>query len=165
MHFSKKHSIMAQDIGARLWGINVSQDPQNYMQYTPINTAAYIGGPFQCFMKGNECFYDERLPLKEDYDMTLQQLNRYRVVLRFNKFFYAVRQAEQTGGCATYRNYEREQQQFEALQRKWGSRIVRRDERDRSNKLKCEKVRQDFNPILKVPIKGCNNAKRQGQER
>ena len=70
--FLEKYSRMAEEIGAKFWGININQDCQNYRHYTPFSTVSYIGGPFQCFLKGNECFYDERLPLKEDYDMTLQ---------------------------------------------------------------------------------------------
>ncbi|WP_143435191.1 MULTISPECIES: hypothetical protein [Lactobacillus] len=98
--------------------------------------------------------YDERLPLKEDYDMTLQQLNKYRKVLRVNKFFYRVKQAENVGGCASYRNFEFEKEQLNALVNKWGSKIVRMDNADRSHNLKKEKKKIDFNPIIKPPIKG-----------
>lgn len=65
------------------------------------------------FLRGNECFYDEALPLKEDYDMTLQQLRRHRIALRLNKYFYRVKQSEQVGGCATYRNLDKEREQLE----------------------------------------------------
>lgn len=57
------------------------------------------------------------------------------------------------GGCAQYRNMEREKQQFEMLQKKWGSKIVRLDT---SNKGRSKKDRKyiDYNPIIKIPIKG-----------
>ena len=118
--FIAKYSLLAREIGAFFWGINVSDDKQFYREYSPFSTVSYIGGPFQCFLKGNECLYDERLPLKEDYDMTLQQLNRHRVALRVNKFFYRVKQACQPGGCATYRNLKREKEQLILLRKKWG---------------------------------------------
>lgn len=153
--FVEKHSILAKDIGAKFWGINVSDDKQCYREYSPFSTTAYVGGPFQCFLKGNDCYYDERLPLKEDYDMTLQQLNKHRVVLRCNKFYYRVKQAENVGGCATYRNLEREMSQLRLLQKKWGSRIVKIDENKRShNSGKSRAKTFDFNPIIRVPIKG-----------
>lgn len=152
--FLEKYSIQAMDIGAKFWGININPDAQCYRHYSPFSTTSYIGGPFQAFLKGNECFYDERLPLKEDYDMTLQQLNRYRVVFRVNKFHYVVKQAEQAGGCATYRNFEREKSQLELLQKKWGKHIVKNDCTDRSHKSTKEKTKIDFNPVIKVPIKG-----------
>ena len=49
-------------------------------------------------------------------------------------------------------NRQREKEQFDLLQRKWGSEIVREDT---SNKGKTKKVKKfDYNPIVKVPIKG-----------
>ena len=151
--FIEKYSRLCEGFGFKFWGINCNIDAMSYSQNIPFSTVAYIGGPFQCFLRGNECRYDESLPLKEDYDMALQNCNRYRGCLRVNKYHYVVKQAEQAGGCATYRNYVREQQQFEALRDKWGSRIVREDKSNKG-KTKKEKVRIDFNPIIKVPIKG-----------
>lgn len=153
--FIAKYSICAKELGAYFWGVNVNADKQCYREYTPFSTVSYIGGPFQCFLKGNDCYYDEALPLKEDYDMTLQQLNKHRVALRVNKFYYQVKQAENEGGCATYRNFDREKSQLMALRRKWGSDIVHIDKSCRSHK--SEKVRGntfDFNPVIIVPIKG-----------
>ena len=151
--FLEKYSIMAEDIGAKFWGVNCVSDNMAYKGYNPFATRGYIGGPFQCFLKGNRCWYDEDLPLKEDYDMTLQQLNKERVVLRVNYYHYHCEQSTIAGGCAAYRNREREAQQFAALQRKWGGAIVKRDT---SNKGKSKKLKawDDYNPIIKVPIKG-----------
>ena len=155
--FLLKYSYLAKELGVYFWGVNVNQDKQNYREYSPFSFKSYIGGPFQCFLKGNNCWYDENLPLKEDYDMTIQQLNINRKVLRVNKFFYIVKQSEQAGGCATYRNFKREKEQFELLQKKWGKKIVKMDNsKSRSNNLKKRKNenRFDYNPIIKVPIKG-----------
>lgn len=152
--FIEKYSILAQDIGAFLWGVNVNKDPQSYMAYTPFNTSSFIGGPFHCFLKGNDCFYDEELPLKEDYDMTIQQLNKHRVVLRVNKFHYDCKQSEQAGGCATYRNLEREKEQVLKLQTKWGSKIVKIDRGGKNHNIVRKRTTIDYNPIIKVPIKG-----------
>lgn len=153
--FIEKYSTLAGEWGARFWGINVNPDPQCYRENVPFSTISYIGGPFQVFLKGNECFYDERLPLKEDYDMTIQQINRYRIALRINKFFYRVQQAEQSGGCAVYRNLEMERIQLELLRKKWGSKIVKMDCQDRSHKGKKKHgVAFDFNPVIRVPIRG-----------
>jgi len=152
--FLEKYSILAKEWGAYFWGLNIAPDKQNYREYTPFSLSSYIGGPFQCFLKGNECLYDERLYLKEDYDMTLQHLNEYRKVLRLNKFFYEAKQSEQIGGCAVQRNLKVEQEQFELLQMKWGGKIVSRDKSDRSHNRKKVKTRQDYNPVIRVPIKG-----------
>jgi len=151
--FLEKYSTMAQDLGAKFWGLNCNADSMAYRHYTPFSMAAYIGGPFQCFLRGNRCWYDENLPLKEDYDMTLQQLNLERVVLRLNAYHYYCDQSNIAGGCAAVRNREKEAQQFNELQKKWGGAIVKRD---KSNKGKTEKLKawDDYNPIIKIPIKG-----------
>lgn len=147
--FIYKYTIMAQDIGAYLWGVNLNQDARAFRHSNPFNTASVILGPFSCHLKGSEIRYDERLPLKEDYDLALQHLNKYRKVLRLNKFHYRCKQSEQAGGCAAYRNYESEKAQFELLQRKWGKGIVRLDKASKKNNYKI-----DYNPIIQVPIKG-----------
>lgn len=150
--FLEKYTLMAQDMGVKFWGINVNCDNMTYRHFTPFSTTSYIGGPFQCFLRGNRCYYDENLPLKEDYDMTLQQLESERAVLRVNYYHYICKQSKQAGGCATYRNRVREQEQFDLLQQKWGSKIVKCDttNKGRSNKTKLT----DYNPIIKPPIKG-----------
>lgn len=117
--FVEKYSVLCSDLGFKFWGCNCNQEPLSYKQTIPFSFSSYIGGPFQCFLK-NPLRYDESLPLKEDYDMTLQQCRKYRGCLRLNFAFYRCKQSEQKGGCATYRNYAREKQQFEALRKKWG---------------------------------------------
>lgn len=118
--FLEKYSIMAEDLGAKLWGINCNSDVMAYRHCSPFSMVSYICGPFQTFLKGNKCKYDENLPLKEDYDMTLQQLNKERKVLRINSYHHNCEQSTIKGGCATYRNIARERQQLELLQKKWG---------------------------------------------
>jgi hypothetical protein len=148
----EKYSIIASDMGAKFWGVNCNCDPMAYRHNTPFSTRSYIGGPFQCFLKGNRCRYDENLPLKEDYDMTIQQLNMERVVLRVNAYHYLCKQSEQKGGCATYRNRQREEEQLEALRRKWGGQIVKIDTSNKGQTTKEKRL--DYNPIIRIPIKG-----------
>ncbi len=50
------------------------------------------------------------------------------------------------GGCADYRTIQKEKEQFDLLQKKWGSKIVKRDNGSKTN--------YDINPIIKVPING-----------
>ena len=143
--FVQHATRLALDGGVKLWGINCVSDPNAYREFTPFNFVAYIGSPFSGHCK-TDLFYDERLPLKEDYDLTLQHLYKYRKVLRVNAYHYFVDQAKQGGGCATYRSSSRERQQFELLQQKWGKRIIRKD--TASRRL------FDFNPILDFPLNG-----------
>lgn len=143
--FCEQQAILCNDFGFKFWGLNCVTDKGAYREYSPIGTLQYIGGPFQAHLK-NPIRYDENLPLKEDYDITLQHVLKHGGCLRVNYAHYSVKQSEQPGGCATYRNLDYEKRQFFDLQRKWGKDIICRD--------KTSKKSFDYNPILKVPIKG-----------
>lgn len=146
---------LAEQWGAFFWGLNCAVDKGVYREYTPFSTTAYIGGPFQAH-RPNPIRYDEALPLKEDYDMTLQHANRFRLVLRFNAYMYKVKQNEQAGGCAAYRTIAAEMAQFDLLAKKWGPRVVQRDSGASKQKVRGAGVGAgyDINPIVRVPISG-----------
>lgn len=152
VQFLEKYSVMCEELGFKLWGVNLNQDALSYRQYSPFSTNSVILGPFSCHLRNN-IRYDVNLPLKEDYDLAIQHLNKYRGILRLNKFHYNCKQSKQAGGCATYRNYQREEEQLKLLQKKWGKEIVKIDNVKNSN-MKKEKKELDYNPIIKIPIKG-----------
>ncbi len=152
MDFLEKYTLLCEEFGFKLWGVNINQDSLSYRQYAPFSTTSVILGPFSCHLK-NDIRYDEDLPLKEDYDLAIQHLEKYRGILRLNMYHYNCKQSKQAGGCATYRNYDRERQQLELLQKKWGSDIVKFDTVENSNQKKKSK-QLDYNPIIKIKIKG-----------
>ena len=140
---------LAEDLDVRFWGLNCLADKGAYREYTPFGTRSYIGGPFQAH-RNNPLRYDEIILLKEDYDMTLQVLNKFRKNLRLNMYHYMCDQATLLGGCADYRSVAKEMEQNKLLQEKWGANIVKEDGSNKSNKIKV----YDINPVIKVPIKG-----------
>lgn len=154
--FLQKYSLVAKELGAKIWGLNCNQDKQSYREYTPFSMVSYVSSPFTVHLP-NPIRYDEKYSLKEDYDLTLQHLDKYRRVLRLNKFFYVVKQAGsgsgQTGGCSLYRNVKKEMDQILALQNKWGPRIVKHDFNQRSHSSK-KKKNFDINPVINCPIRG-----------
>lgn len=144
--FCSNMSVVCDELDFKLWGLNTNPDKGNYKEYHPFSFINFIGCPFHAHLKGSELRYDEDLPLKEDYDFTLQNIKKYGGCLRVNYANYDVKQSEQAGGCSNMRSLKKEKQQFFALQRKWGKDIIKRD--------KGSKRSFDFNPIMKVPIKG-----------
>jgi hypothetical protein len=140
---------LAEDLDIHFWGVNCLADKGAFREYSPFGMCQYIGGPFQAHRK-NDLRYDEIIYLKEDYDMSLQVLNKYRKNLRMNMYHYVCEQATLKGGCAEYRNVEREMEQNQMFRKKWGSKIVKFDTSNKSSKGK----KFDINPIIKIPIKG-----------
>ena len=138
---------MILDCNLMYGGVNIAApaDKGAYREYTPFSFISPVLGPF-CIHVANQYRYDESMPLKEDYDMSLQQLKNNKGILRANAYSYKVKQATNLGGCSTSRNSKTEKQQFEMLQKKWGTKIVKYD--------KSSKKSFDFNPIIKTPLKG-----------
>ena len=143
--FCSKMSLTCNELDFKLWGMNTNPDKGNYKEYHPFSFINFIGCPFHAHLK-SDLRYDEDLPLKEDYDFTLQNIKKYGGCLRVNYANYDVKQSEQAGGCSNMRSLKKEKQQFFALQKKWGKDIIKRD--------KTSKRSFDFNPTMKVPIKG-----------
>ena len=146
IEFCEKATLLCKEYGFKHWGLNCVIDKGAYREYTPFGTLQYIGSPFSGHLKDSIIRYDEKLSLKEDYDITLQHIKKHGGALRINFANYEVKQAEQTGGCATYRNLEKEKEQFFMLQKKWGKDIITRDKKSKRS--------FDFNPIMKVPTHG-----------
>lgn len=158
--FLQKYTVLAQDLGTPLWGVNVNMDKQCYREYTPFSFTSVVLAPFMVHIDP-VCRFDETMPLKEDYDFCLQTLNAHRKILRVNKFHYLVKQGGsrtgqgQTGGCASMRSLDEEKRQLGLLQKKWGQRIVQVDALDNSRSHKSSKTKSfDINPVIRIPIGG-----------
>ena len=147
-HF-ERIQIMAQDMGAMYGGFDYSSDNMKLKDMTPFGLTHTISGSFMGFLN-NELRFDERIPLKEDYDYSIQNCNIYRKVLRINNAYMVKKDHANKGGCAGYRTIEREKEQLKLLQKKWGNKIVKTDVRQRGNKIRTF----DLNPIIRIPIKG-----------
>jgi hypothetical protein len=144
--------FLAKEFGVKLWGISLIPDKAAYREMTPFSLSKMILGPFTGFILPVECRYDEKLPLKEDYDFCIQMLNKYRKILRFNYVAYDVDLHKMEGGCSTYRTLDIEKAQLKLLRKKWGGNIVKTDTSTRPW-ARREKI-YDLNPVVKVPIPG-----------
>lgn len=132
---------LATDIGTGLAGLNVQYDPKFYRARTPFSFLSVVLAPYHVHIN-NPLRYDESLPLKDDYDMWLQAIQKWHKTVRFNKWVYKVDHHDTPGGCADYRRMSVEREQLERLQKKWGKAIVRFN------------LQRSVNPVLRVPIPG-----------
>lgn len=152
--FVRMHSQLCLDWGFGMWCCNYNEDKALYKQYAPFGTTKGALGQFLVFVR-NELQFDESLPLKEDYDMALQQLNRYRGVLCVNYAYVAGDFGNLKGGTAVRRNMQAEREQYAAFKRKWGSKVVRGCKSKRHSLGKELVGGYDYShPIVKAPIRG-----------
>lgn len=140
---------LCADFDSRLWGINIIGDKGSYREYSPFSLSNPISASFMGFLN-NELRFDERIPLKEDYDYCIQNCNLYRKVLRLNFAYMIKKDHANLGGCAESRTISFEMEQLDLLQKKWGKSIVKKDKTQRGKRTKGF----DINPIIKIPIGG-----------
>lgn len=143
-HLLWQGNILARDLETPFWGINVQVDRRFYREYTPFSITNVVLGPFQAFTadRPDDLRYDEDLWLKEDYDLSLRVLHRWHRILRMNAYHYQVDHFNEAGGQVEHRNMPEEIRQLNALQRRWGSDVVK------------VQLHRSLNPIIKVPLKG-----------
>ncbi len=137
---------LAYQWGCPLFGFNLNTDGRNYQQYKPFTLTQPILGPC-CGHLEHDLLYDPKMDLKEDYDISIQALNKYRKILRYNKFAVDADHKDNKGGCVSYRTLEREAAACKAIEKKWGTRIIH------YNTAKG-KYTSYLNGIVNVPIQG-----------
>lgn len=71
------------------------------------------------FVKPSEPRFDNNLSLKEDYDFTLQHIDRYGLTARYQRFLWDFQHYSNAGGAVAYRDEAREQKNINYLLRKW----------------------------------------------
>ena len=137
---------LAYEWGCPLFGFNLNTDGRNYKQYKPFSLTQPILGPC-CGHLEHDLLYDEKMDLKEDYDMSIQALNKYKKILRFNKYAVDADHKNNKGGCVSYRTLEREAEACKAIEKKWGTRIIHYN-------IKNGKYTSYLNGVVNIPING-----------
>jgi hypothetical protein len=75
------------------------------------------------FVKPNSLRFDNKLTLKEDYDYTLQHLEKYGNCFRYQKYLFEFEHYKNQGGAVNYRTEKEEQKNINILFKKWGDKI------------------------------------------
>tara|TARA_R110002020_G_scaffold22277_2_gene75164 strand:- start:796 stop:1476 length:681 start_codon:yes stop_codon:yes gene_type:complete len=74
------------------------------------------------FVKPNELRFDKQLTLKEDYDYTLQHIQKAKV-LRYQKYLFTFKHYSNKGGAVDIRNDKEEEKNIMILKSKWGDKV------------------------------------------
>ena len=109
----------AKKIGAGYFGFNQSARPFTFNPLDPINFQKWVGTA--CGTIGKELHYDENFSLHDDFDFSLTQLLKKRMVYRDSRFhFISKKRLRLTGGNTNFCSSEREQFERNLLKEKWG---------------------------------------------
>lgn len=121
--FFNNSFILANDLNVKMWGLGQNQDNRIFKEFLPFNLTNIILGPFQAHLD-HDLIFDKRVGTKDDYDMALQHLQKFKKVLRLNKFHYICEHGDNKGGIVSYRSKEREIEYCKAIMIKWGKKII-----------------------------------------
>lgn len=121
--FFKHNFELAENFGVKMWGLAQNEDNRIYKEFLPFNLSNIILGPFQAHLE-HDLEFDIKVGTKDDYDMALQQLNKYKKVLRLNKFHYLCEHGDNKGGIVSYRSKEKEIIYCKQIMIKWGKKII-----------------------------------------
>jgi hypothetical protein len=138
---------LAAEWGVKYWGLNQNSDRVSYQEYKPFSLTYPVLDPFTGHLD-HDLFYDEAVGSKLDYDFSLQALNKYKKILRFNKYFYRCEHGNNPGGLIGMRTLEYETRFCRAIEKKWGRSIIRYS-------LHPRKLTDLLNPEhVQIPIAG-----------
>lgn len=99
-----------------------------YFMHEPFKRQSFIVGDL-ILVKPCKIFFDQNLRLKEDYDYTLQHLETFGSVLRFDYILPSFAHRTNKGGAVEYRTSDREKEAIAYLQKKWPGVLVRNPRR------------------------------------
>lgn len=146
-NFFKHNFQLCEDFNCKMWGLGQNEDNRIYKEFLPFNLSNIVLGPFQAHLE-HGLLFDSRVGTKDDYDMALQQLQKYKKVLRLNKFHYLCEHGDNKGGIVSYRSKEKEIEYCKQIMLKWGKKIIQ-------YKIPPQKMTDLLNAKkVNVPIKG-----------
>lgn len=154
VEFAEATFNLTLEWGIKMWGMNLLPDKGLSHEFRPFSLRNSVLGPFVGFNLPIQPRYNEKLILKDDYDMSLQMLNTYRRVLRVNYVHYSCAQHSILGGITEKRSVEREMAENKALQRRWGTGVVSIEHGTRKKAGQKREAHYDINPLVRVPIGG-----------
>lgn len=120
------------ETGAKLAGVAPTANPFYWTPGRDVKAHAFIVGDLN-LVKPCDLLFDEDLRLKEDYDYTLQHLDRYGVVARCDNMLVTFVHRSNPGGAVDVRTPALEQATIAQLREKWGDAI--RDNTRRPNEI------------------------------
>ena len=111
---------LAKFYGSWYFGCSPTSNAFYYDSRKRLSFNLFVNGSFSGYLTGCPLRFDTNLPLKEDYDFTLQAWKACRKVLRFNFVYADAAHRSNKGGAVDYRTAQLEEQAITYLRQKWG---------------------------------------------
>jgi hypothetical protein len=122
--WAKQTFALCEQLNCKMWGVSQNEDNRIYKEFQPFNLGRIILGPFQGHLD-HDLFFDPKVGTKDDYDMALQHLHKYKMIFRWNKYHYICSHGDNKGGIVSYRSKDKEIKYCEAIMKKWSKKIIK----------------------------------------
>lgn len=109
-------------IGAHLGGVAPTSNP--FFARSETRDKAFIVGDF-IVIDDHELLFDEQMCLKEDYDYTLQHIQKHEKVCRLDYVLATFLHRTNKGGAVSDRTGKKELDMIDYLKKKWGTQVIR----------------------------------------
>jgi hypothetical protein len=122
----------AKAVGAKLAGGPPTSNAFYFNPRVPVSTAGFIIGDL-LYVEPCDLLFDGRFRVKEDYDYTLQHLQRFGRIARVNRLLFTFQHYSNAGGVVDDRSDAVEAEAVRQLKAKWGP--VIKDHPKRPNEI------------------------------
>jgi hypothetical protein len=117
--------IMCEDSGTTLFTFDPTFDIRRYRLNDPFSLFSSIKIGIYGLIIGDGFRFDERFVLKQDMDMAMRTAWKHKFFIVENRYSFAYSLTMSTiGGCAEYRNQQREQEMINLLTQKYGRTLI-----------------------------------------
>jgi len=139
-----KHVIGEMESALEGSGMNlagVAPTPNDFY-YNPNKPFSFRNFVIASLMAIKPCgiWFDEKLRTKEDYDYTLQHINKFGGAVRLNYILASFRHYGNKGGVVDYRTSDLEQESIAYLKKKWPSCIMDNPRRENEILLSLPRI-------------------------
>jgi hypothetical protein len=124
---SRKLFQITQQMGFRIWGVSTVSALRAIYPYKPFNFRSYITASFMGIWNDGRTRFDERFPVKEDYELCLRCVVEDGGVLAARYLYWENEHWTTPGGCADYRTREIEEKAIKDLQNLYPGMVRQKD--------------------------------------
>lgn len=121
----KKCFELTHQLGFKIWGCesatsNFANHPLQPFSFKGVITCNLLG-----IINDGELYFDEKMEVKEDYELVLRHFKKYGGHLKTRQFYWANKHWTNDGGCVDYRTDEMEAKAIDLLKKRFGGMVTK----------------------------------------
>ena len=137
-------AIMAEDLGANVFGFNQAWDVRKYRPMDPFRLTGWVGGVIGII--GREIEYKKQLLLRADIDFCLENLLKFRIIWVDSRYSFMQDRSSMPGGNSINRSSSREADEIAWLDATWGKHLTVKE--IKTTKKLTVNVKRKFSTVI-----------------